>query len=119
METDCAVYEDLILASLEERFHPADRLRLEAHLAHCEACPRFLAAQTELEAVLARGLARPSLPPQFEKRLRRAIARERWQRRLEAFFVSLEPVAAMVVVAAFGYGLGSLVSATTIHLLGS
>jgi anti-sigma factor RsiW len=108
---DCAVYESLILESIDGRLEAAGHEQLRAHLATCAGCREFQAIQTELESLLAREISEPAAPLDLERRITNEMARDRWRARLEALLTILEPVAAMAVVVVLSHWVTSVAAA--------
>ena len=110
---DCAVYESLILESIDGSLDAAAQEQLRAHLETCAGCRKFQAIQTELENLLAREITEPAAPWDLERRLRDEMARDRWRARLEALFNILEPVAALAVVVVLGHWVTAVAAAAS------
>jgi anti-sigma factor RsiW len=72
----CEHFEDLILEDLDGRLAPQEKPALANHLAGCENCRAFVAAQIELDGVLSE-LPKPQLSAQFASRVLRAVQEPR------------------------------------------
>ena len=64
----CTEYEDLILDEIDGRLAQQMQPLLGRHLAACDSCRAFLAAQTELDRSLS-GTLPPELSPRFTTRV--------------------------------------------------
>jgi anti-sigma factor RsiW len=73
----CPEFEDLILDYCEGAAPPADRVRVESHVAACNACRAFLAIQRELDSRLARAIPQSALSPAFARHLAARMAAQR------------------------------------------
>jgi anti-sigma factor RsiW len=69
----CQEIESRILDYQEGRLPPAQRARVETHLAGCAACREFARQLQQLDAVLAARAKVPVLSDGFERRLRRRV----------------------------------------------
>lgn len=66
----CEHFLDLILDELDGRLASGDKPTLADHLAGCETCRAFMAAQIELDHALCES-AKPQMSPQFTSRILR------------------------------------------------
>ena len=99
----CAECEDLILDEIDGRLAQQMQPLLARHLAACDSCRAFLAAQTELDQSLS-GTRVPELSPRFTAKVLAAIDEVRHDTPLFvriSFAVELAGLAAVAGAGAF------------------
>jgi Putative zinc-finger len=74
---NCRSVEELILENLDAPLTDERGIELEAHVAACGSCRRFLDQQLELQRMLAARYTAPALSAQFRKGLRRRVGADK------------------------------------------